>query len=113
MYPLQDNKLIKLILELALILCYFIYNGSNYTPNSLLFILMIGFTASYKTRTKKIDYIDKVIFLLIFLIIIVSVIPSINYFGLLRNYIKPFSNIISLVIYLFGTNIGYLFTKRD
>ena len=109
MYQSQKSKLFKLIIILFLLFCYFI-NDSVY---SIILMLPIGFVFSYKTRTKKIDYIDKLILAFLSLMIFIFMYPSIDVFGLLRKNMIAFSKILGLIMFLFGYYFSYFLTKLE
>lgn len=76
-------------------------------------MLPIGFICTYQTRNTKIDYIDIVTFTLLSIIIIMIMIPTVDFLGIFKQYIVPSSQLLSLIIFLFGFFLGYFITKEN
>lgn len=108
----QNKKIIKLILIIIIIFVYYLINGVNFNPFSIYLMLPIGFIFTYQTRNKKIDYIDIVVLALLLIIIIMIMFPIVDFLGIFKQYIVSSSQLLSLIIFLFGYFLGYFITKE-
>lgn len=92
---------------------YYLLNNISFQPISIFLMLPIGFVFSFQIRNKKVYYIDIGIFILLLIILTMIMVPALDFLGIFKRYIVPSSNILSLIIFLFGYYLGYIITKDN
>lgn len=112
---LKQNYLVKKIIKLSLIIIilfiYYLLKMDSLNPFSIYLMLPIGFIFAFQTRNKAIDFIDIVILTMLLMLIVMFMIPPLDFLGIFKKYIQPSINILSLILFLLGYYIGYLITK--
>lgn len=112
-YKYPNRKIIKLLIILGLLLIYYFINKTKFNPVSVWFLFIAGGVYAFNIRSTSIDIVD-LIYLIILLYVVATIyFPRIDILGIFIRYIIPTSNLLSLILFMLGYNVSYIFTKTD
>ena len=107
----QVKKIIKFILIIIILFIYYLLKMNSLNPFSIFLMLPIGFIFAFQLRDKAIELIDIMVFVILLILIVMFMMPSIDFLGIFKQYIQPSMNILSLILFLLGYYLSYLLTK--